>query len=94
MEALTRKGSHPSQRMATLLVNTTGVSAGHNVEVAGIEPASDDEKPGLLRVQSADDFLGPHPPADRKMDGLSQLRVPAVTLTMTTSSGSLDDAGY
>jgi len=29
------------------------------VEVAGIEPASDDVRPGLLRVQCAVDFLGP-----------------------------------
>jgi len=29
------------------------------VEVAGIEPASDDERPELLRVQCAVDFLGP-----------------------------------
>jgi len=29
------------------------------VEVAGIEPASADGKPGLLRVQCAMDFLGP-----------------------------------
>ena len=64
------------------------------VEVAGIEPASDDVEPGLLRAQSAAAFLGPHDHADKIVDGLSQLKVPVTSLTKVTSSGSLDDASY
>jgi len=41
----------------------------HIVEVAGIEPASDSEDPGLLRVQSADDFLSPSDHADKSLTG-------------------------
>ena len=40
-----------------------------DVEVAGIEPASDDVGPGLLRVQSAVDFLSPHDHADKTWTG-------------------------
>jgi len=40
-----------------------------DVEVAGIEPASDDVEPGLLRVQSAVDFLSPHDHADKTWTG-------------------------
>jgi len=39
------------------------------VEVAGIEPASDDGEPGLLRVQSAHVFLGPRTRADKVRTG-------------------------
>jgi len=39
------------------------------VEVAGIEPASDDVEPGLLRAQSAADFLGPRTHADKMRTG-------------------------
>src|SRR5690606_10461330 len=41
----------------------------HGVEVAGIEPASDGAEPGLLRVQSADEFLGPSDHADKSLTG-------------------------
>jgi hypothetical protein len=37
--------------------------------VAGIEPASDDVEPGILRVQSADEFLGPRDHADKSRTG-------------------------
>lgn len=40
--------------------NRDGDLRATEVEVAGIEPASDDVEPGLLRVQSVMDFLGPH----------------------------------
>jgi len=39
------------------------------VEVAGIEPASDDVEPGLLRAQSAAAFLGPRDHADKSRTG-------------------------
>jgi len=39
------------------------------VEVAGIEPASDDVEPGLLRAQSAAAFLGPRTHADEVRTG-------------------------
>ena len=45
------------------------VSESVMVEVAGIEPASDDVGPGLLRVQSAADFLSPHDHADKTWTG-------------------------
>jgi len=64
------------------------------VEVAGIEPASDDAEPGILRVQSARSFSAPTIHADKIVDGLSQLKVPLSPLTRDNSSGSLDDAGY
>jgi len=62
------------------------------VEVAGIEPASDGSEPGLLRAQSADEFLSPGILADKDADGLSHLEVPATPMTRATSSGSQDDA--
>jgi hypothetical protein len=37
------------------------------VEVAGIEPASYDASPGLLRAQSAVPLLGPTDPTDRSV---------------------------
>jgi hypothetical protein len=37
------------------------------VEVAGIEPASFDASPGLLRAQSALPLLGPTDPADKSV---------------------------
>jgi len=46
------------------------------VEVAGIEPASADGKPGLLRVQCAMDFLGPSARTHTSTDRLSRVRVP------------------
>ena len=39
------------------------------VEVAGIEPASDSAEPELLRAQSAVDFLGPSGLADKPLTG-------------------------
>ena len=46
------------------------------VEVAGIEPASADGKPGLLRVQCAMDFLGPSARTHTSTDRPSRVRVP------------------
>ena len=46
------------------------------VEVAGIEPASIDGKPGLLRVQCAVDFLGPSARTHTSADRPSRVRVP------------------
>ena len=46
------------------------------VEVAGIEPASTDGNPGLLRVQCAVDFLGPSARAHTSTDRPSRVRVP------------------
>jgi len=46
------------------------------VEVAGIEPASADGKPGLLRVQCAMEFLGPSARAHTSADRPSRVRVP------------------
>jgi len=40
-----------------------------SVEVAGIEPASDGSAPGLLRVQPADEFLGPSDHAGKSLTG-------------------------
>jgi len=39
------------------------------VEVAGIEPASDSENPGLLRAQYCFAFLGPSAHADKALTG-------------------------
>ena len=64
------------------------------VEVAGIEPASDDVEPGLLRAQSAEEFLGPHRSRRQVVDGPSHLLVPTAAMTTAASSGSLDDASY
>ncbi len=63
------------------------------VEMAGIEPASDDIEPGLLRAHSAPGFLGPHPPRRRSGDR-AQLPcgVLVVPATRTTSGSSLGDA--
>ena len=46
------------------------------VEVAGIEPASADGRPGLLRVQCAMDFLGPSARTHTSTDRPSRERVP------------------
>ena len=46
------------------------------VEVAGIEPASDDMRPGLLRAQCAMDFLGPRARTHTFPDRPSRVRVP------------------
>ena len=51
------------------------------VEVAGIEPASDDENPGLLRVQCAKEFLGPRARAHTSPDRPSRERVPRIVPT-------------
>lgn len=52
-----------------LLTRVSGSSKSIVVEVAGIEPASDDVEPGLLRAQSAAAFLGPRAHADKTRTG-------------------------
>ena len=53
----------------TLLTRVSGSSKSVMVEVAGIEPASDDVEPGLLRAQSAAAFLSPRDHADKSRTG-------------------------
>ena len=62
------------------------------VEVAGIEPASDDENPGLLRVQCAKDFLGPRARAHTFSDRPSRVGCPAPPLGKAAQLSFLADA--
>jgi len=64
------------------------------VELRGIEPRSGGAFSGLLRAQSALEFLGPRASADTFADRPSRLKVPLVPSTRTSSSGTLDDASY
>src|SRR5659263_127564 len=59
------------------------------VEMAGIEPASGDVEPGLLRAHSALDFLGPHPTHRRVVNGPSYLVVLPTPVTRIKSSALL-----
>src|SRR4051794_9786534 len=57
---------HRCPRWARLFANSgPGISPGPVVEVAGIEPASYDASPGLLRAQSAVSLLGPTDRTDK-----------------------------
>ena len=51
-------------------------SASYNVELAGIEPASFDAEPGLLRVQSASRFSQPRRSRRHATDRLSRCKSP------------------
>ena len=64
------------------------------VELQGIEPWSGDIFPGLLRAQSATDFLGPRACADSFADGLSHLGCPTDLSDPGQQLSSLDDASY
>ena len=54
--AVTPVARRPKARVAGKLAGNTGV---HDVEVAGIEPASSVASTGLLRAQCALSLLGP-----------------------------------
>ena len=56
--------------------SVVGLNDEHWVEVAGIEPASDDVIPGLLRAQCAREFLGPRARAHAFPDRPSRVDVP------------------
>jgi hypothetical protein len=62
--------------MTTFLSTRLAFPQVKGVEVAGIEPASADGKPGLLRVQCAVDFLGPSARTHTSTDRPSRVRVP------------------
>jgi len=65
------------------------------VEVAGIEPASADEKPGLLRAQPAVAFLSPGAHAGEAPSRAQSLSVfPQIPRPDLTGSGPLIDAGH
>ena len=71
------QGGRPANGTPSFVLTSNSVTwPPRVVEVAGIEPASDDEKPGLLRVQCATEFLGPRARTHTFPDRPSWVRVP------------------